>query len=123
MQSYRSCRVRRVLVYVVVGEIARQNGRGLGAGMQVHNDPHLATGQVDQVAGLRRFSAPADRDPVDRHVDLVTINGVADRKSTRLNSSHVAISYAVFCLKKKNDSDVDSTFNEPRTNSQHKSLY
>src|SRR5690625_6831738 len=29
-------------------------------------------------------------------------SGNADRKSTRLNSSHVAISYAVFCLKKKN---------------------
>src|SRR5439155_5663434 len=28
-------------------------------------------------------------------------NSPADRKSTRLNSSHVAISYAVFCLKKK----------------------
>src|SRR5437870_11004646 len=28
---------------------------------------------------------------------------VEDRKSTRLNSSHVAISYAVFCLKKKTD--------------------
>src|SRR5690625_6431995 len=28
-----------------------------------------------------------------------------DRKSTRLNSSHVAISYAVFCLKKKNAND------------------
>src|SRR5699024_12189511 len=27
--------------------------------------------------------------------------GIADRKSTRLNSSHVSISYAVFCLKKK----------------------
>src|SRR5690625_5733382 len=27
--------------------------------------------------------------------------GLKDRKSTRLNSSHVAISYAVFCLKKK----------------------
>src|SRR5437660_5482255 len=27
--------------------------------------------------------------------------GCGDRKSTRLNSSHVAISYAVFCLKKK----------------------
>src|SRR5256885_13270840 len=26
-----------------------------------------------------------------------------DRKSTRLNSSHLVISYAVFCLKKKND--------------------
>src|SRR5690625_6897055 len=29
-----------------------------------------------------------------------------DRKSTRLNSSHVAISYAVFCLKKKNNNDT-----------------
>src|SRR5690625_6530531 len=29
------------------------------------------------------------------------INAKTDRKSTRLNSSHVAISYAVFCLKKK----------------------
>src|SRR5690606_41820799 len=28
--------------------------------------------------------------------------GLRDRKSTRLNSSHVKISYAVFCLKKKN---------------------
>src|SRR5690625_6327785 len=28
-----------------------------------------------------------------------------DRKSTRLNSSHVAISYAVFCLKKKTDTN------------------
>src|SRR5690554_7671795 len=28
--------------------------------------------------------------------------GGSDRKSTRLNSSHVRISYAVFCLKKKN---------------------
>src|SRR5690625_5497455 len=41
------------------------------------------------------------------HADL-------DRKSTRLNSSHVAISYAVFCLKKKNithtwDAMVSST--------------
>src|SRR5699024_12843663 len=31
-----------------------------------------------------------------------------DRKSTRLNSSHVSISYAVFCLKKKKLSDVRS---------------
>src|SRR6266496_2759900 len=29
-----------------------------------------------------------------------------DRKSTRLNSSHVEISYAVFCLKKKNNHDI-----------------
>src|SRR5436190_15671969 len=30
------------------------------------------------------------------------VHGDADRKSTRLNSSHTVISYAVFCLKKKN---------------------
>src|SRR5690349_23881314 len=34
------------------------------------------------------------------HKTIFTPNGV-DRKSTRLNSSHVEISYAVFCLKKK----------------------
>src|SRR5205085_9410803 len=32
--------------------------------------------------------------------------GVRDRKSTRLNSSHSQISYAVFCLKKKNHSEI-----------------
>src|SRR5436305_14089723 len=37
-----------------------------------------------------------------KHVDLqLDINLRGDRKSTRLNSSHVRISYAVFCLKKK----------------------
>src|SRR5699024_12036100 len=34
-------------------------------------------------------------------VHLYTVRMVQDRKSTRLNSSHVSISYAVFCLKKK----------------------
>src|SRR5437660_2307796 len=35
--------------------------------------------------------------PVEPDYGIATV----DRKSTRLNSSHVAISYAVFCLKKK----------------------
>src|SRR3712207_7735138 len=34
----------------------------------------------------------------------VLVSSRADRKSTRLNSSHANISYAVFCLKKKNNS-------------------
>src|SRR5690349_22236828 len=33
--------------------------------------------------------------------DTLEVEGLGDRKSTRLNSSHVEISYAVFCLKKK----------------------
>src|SRR5690625_1810941 len=34
-------------------------------------------------------------------LSVILAGGLLDRKSTRLNSSHVAISYAVFCLKKK----------------------
>src|SRR5438309_4388484 len=49
----------------------------------------------------------------DAHMDIFEANPdgtalknvhVRDRKSTRLNSSHSSISYAVFCLKKKNKS-------------------
>src|SRR2546427_6031366 len=36
-----------------------------------------------------------------RYADTVVLSAVGDRKSTRLNSSHSQISYAVFCLKKK----------------------
>src|SRR5699024_12059457 len=35
---------------------------------------------------------------IDKNQNALNVNG--DRKSTRLNSSHVSISYAVFCLKK-----------------------
>src|SRR5690348_17686739 len=34
------------------------------------------------------------------------VHGRQDRKSTRLNSSHPSISYAVFCLKKKNEHQI-----------------
>src|SRR5438874_6751736 len=38
-----------------------------------------------------------------------------DRKSTRLNSSHVEISYAVFCLKKKKNTKLNNIFNHINT--------
>src|SRR5207253_9381381 len=51
--------------------------------------------EVDHVYGLTEVRSA-------RWVINVGEGGApADRKSTRLNSSHVAISYAVFCLKKK----------------------
>src|SRR3712207_6908488 len=57
----------------------------------------------------RRVDLPApqpDRDLLgaahDRQVVVVGGGVDLDRKSTRLNSSHANISYAVFCLKKKN---------------------
>src|SRR3712207_7718438 len=40
--------------------------------------------------------------PTKRPSSRVRRRAMADRKSTRLNSSHANISYAVFCLKKKN---------------------
>src|SRR5436309_11656741 len=43
-------------------------------------------------------------------------DGAKDRKSTRLNSSHVKISYAVFCLKKKKQT---STSRSSRLNTNH----
>src|SRR2546430_9706111 len=44
-----------------------------------------------------------------------------DRKSTRLNSSHSQISYAVFCLKKKKNHSKHNNTNEPRADSSHSS--
>src|SRR3712207_8090476 len=55
-------------------------------------------GDVDD-AGTRQLEPAGDIDPVDVLPDRDL--GRKDRKSTRLNSSHANISYAVFCLKKK----------------------
>src|SRR5260221_1023557 len=45
----------------------------------------------------------------DGREDVRWLNGTGgDRKSTRLNSSHTVISYAVFCLKKKNKIDTQT---------------
>src|SRR2546426_6739512 len=41
-----------------------------------------------------------------------------DRKSTRLNSSHLVISYAVFCLKKKKTEPASAQSHTPATESQ-----
>src|SRR5690625_6844768 len=58
---------------------------------------------------IGRCSLPATDRPapeVGTRARVVALS--ADRKSTRLNSSHVAISYAVFCLKKKKDTERPS---------------
>src|SRR5256885_12523054 len=56
-----------------------------------------------QLAG-ERAAVAAERVGVAKHREVERGRGVevvGDRKSTRLNSSHLVISYAVFCLKKK----------------------
>src|SRR2546430_3537426 len=67
---------------------------GLARFVAVHEDERLAQAAAEGVAAwLRR--ANTER-----------LGGALDRKSTRLNSSHSQISYAVLCLKKKNPSHV-----------------
>src|SRR3989442_6289588 len=68
-------------------------------------------GRAEAPARRRRHLVPAARAPgeagargqpaEDVEAALRGIDEVLDRKSTRLNSSHVRISYAVFCLNKK----------------------
>src|SRR5690606_10113678 len=56
-------------------------------------------GAVEHAQGALDLDREVD---VAGRVDDVDLVVLPDRKSTRLNSSHVKISYAVFCLKKKN---------------------
>src|SRR2546421_3527875 len=63
--------------------LARRRPRGLGVG-----------GREGGEVGVPGLGEPAGEPPLE-------LCGEIDRKSTRLNSSHDQISYAVFCLKKK----------------------
>src|SRR5438132_10259954 len=60
---------------------------------RLHVDHALAAARGDAVLGQQRALSVA-----------LFGHGEQDRKSTRLNSSHTVISYAVFCLKKKKKS-------------------
>src|SRR3712207_7987495 len=78
------------------GVDAGDDGRAAGA----LESAELSRGEDHTVAGLRPIAAKRHAPFGDEHVDARQL-GVGDRKSTRLNSSHANISYAVFCLKKK----------------------
>src|SRR5690348_18130954 len=60
----------------------------------------------------------ADADAVGVEVE-VEGEGEGDRKSTRLNSSHPSISYAVFCLKKKNIKCLQAAYANLHTDQVH----
>src|SRR5690349_22133371 len=64
-----------------------------------------ASGEQEDRAGGAVDRGPQNGKDGDPH-QLGVNTTFADRKSTRLNSSHVEISYAVFCLKKKKQNDA-----------------
>src|SRR5436305_11998529 len=53
---------------------------------------------------------PSCRPVIECHGDMMANTDSRDRKSTRLNSSHVRISYAVFCLKKKKKKNYNKKY-------------
>src|SRR5258705_5008002 len=65
--------------------------------------PYTTLFRSDLGVELRRALLEFGVEPrVVELVQVFQIRPIGDRKSTRLNSSHLGISYAVFCLKKKN---------------------
>src|SRR5690348_17652491 len=77
--------------------------------------PYTTLFRSAQVGAARQHAEPGARRVDERAVEAALVElarvhvhhvhvraDVLDRKSTRLNSSHPSISYAVFCLKKKN---------------------
>src|SRR2546427_7459374 len=72
----------------------------VNAATEIQGIPQIAVSNPNQIATTAPNELPAD---------TPRVNGSAkefrDRKSTRLNSSHSQISYAVFCLKKKKQKD------------------
>src|SRR2546430_5965550 len=69
-----------------------------------HADRAHANASARRSARLRLAATERIEERGDEHHDVARVErlgNVGDRKSTRLNSSHSQISYAVFCLKKK----------------------
>src|SRR3712207_7211904 len=76
--------------------------------------PYTTLFRSDGAAPARARGVARELHAVDRLAGRVErlrgrAGGRRDRKSTRLNSSHANISYAVFCLKKKNKRSIHET--------------
>src|SRR5690606_40758042 len=97
---------KTTLIDVILGLLKPEKGEIVVDGVVI-NESNLkawqeSIGYVPQhifltdasVAENIAFGVPRDE------IDMEAVRKAADRKSTRLNSSHVKISYAVFCLKK-----------------------
>src|SRR5947207_8779961 len=76
-------------------------------------DLNAAHDDLQAAIGNQNITDKATVNHIQTVLDLLTresdlVSHVGDRKSTRLNSSHTVISYAVFCLKKKIESTSHS---------------
>src|SRR6266480_3107315 len=82
------------------GRQPKQNGGRHGYRQCEHEDERIDPDRNRQILSWQRGSNNKDSaTPVGKE-DACSPASQRDRKSTRLNSSHMSISYAVFCLKK-----------------------
>src|SRR5690606_7872171 len=82
---------------VTEAAIVEQEIAASGAGMNGCSAVHIG------IFGFEPIIKYGSEDLKQRFLPRLVSGPARDRKSTRLNSSHVKISYAVFCLKKKNE--------------------
>src|SRR5690606_41144494 len=111
------------LVHILTSDLLRSGPISLRSVSRPHRPPRffptrrssdLAYGSAAPWAGRRRDrhqpwrqAVPAQGQRSGTRRVSATSHAATDRKSTRLNSSHVKISYAVFCLKKKKACTVE----------------
>src|SRR5690625_5927484 len=94
-----------------VVELTQDEARKLG--LSYVGTEHILLGLIREGEGVAaRVLRNLDVSLNKARQQVLTLLGASeakDRKSTRLNSSHVAISYAVFCLKKKKKNNIKTT--------------
>src|SRR5438132_10051195 len=115
----------QLLVHVRDAIIAGSTGR-MAMLLLIYGGPLIGLPRIDVVSALGSLAAPNKQDAVTLggaihftmgilfaiiYASLWSL-GIGDRKSTRLNSSHTVISYAVFCLKKKKRITTDNVHSD-----------
>src|SRR5438552_16765099 len=91
----------RIVVLKTVVETIEDPGTQVSLEEARYEDPDFQPGDVlEEEVPFEQFGRTAVQAAKQRIIQRVR-EGERDRKSTRLNSSHQIISYAVFCLKKK----------------------
>src|SRR5258707_3377289 len=101
----------------VAEQVAGEIQRSLDFYASTAADPHFSrvflSGGTAKIPALFKTIETRVGVPVEIMNPFKAIEVDEDRKSTRLNSSHANISYAVFCLKKKKKNDVRTSVSSP----------
>src|SRR5688572_31945420 len=94
-------RIIYIITFICIAFAAvaqKDNKKVVTADIKVYGNCGMCKERIEAALDTKGVKQ-AKWDPTTKNLNVVY---VPDRKSTRLNSSHSQISYAVFCLKKKN---------------------